>query len=390
MRKVVRVAAIVFPVLAVLTVLSFFTWLPSFAAAVMNRAESHGPYAVNANARDLHASLRVVDLHSDLLLWPRDPLRRSKHGHTDVPRLLDGNVALQVFSVVTKVPVGMNYERNAATSDQLTALVVASRWPRRTWSSLMARALYQARRLDTAARESGGELVIVRSRRDLEDFLAARVEGAVSVAGLLALEGMHAFEGRMEGVDSLADAGFRMMGFTHFFDNEVAGSAHGVTKGGLTEFGRRVVERLEDRGILLDLAHASSATIADVLLMATNPVVVSHTGVQATCPGPRNLSDDQIRAVARNGGVIGVGFWSGAVCDSDPAAIVEAVRHVRDLVGVEHVALGSDFDGSVWTAFDASGLALITHALLTDGFAVDEIRAVMGENALRVLLEVLP
>ncbi len=390
MKKVVRIAAIVFTVFAVAAVLSFFTWLPSFAAAVMNRAESNGPYTVSTAARDLHASLRVADLHSDLLLWPRDPLRSSRQGHTDVPRLLEGNVALQVFSVVTKVPAGMNYERNKATSDQLTVLVVASRWPKRTWSSLIERALYQSRRLDTAARESDGQLVVVRSRRDLEGFLEARATGTAGVAGLLALEGMHAFEGRMEGVDSLVDAGFRMMGFTHFFDNEVAGSAHGVSKAGLTAFGRRVVPRLEAEGVVLDLAHASPATITEVLAIATNPVVVSHTGVQATCPGPRNLSDEQIQAVAQNGGVIGIGFWPGAVCDSDPSAIVAGIRHVRDLVGVEHVALGSDFDGSVWTAFDASGLVLITEALLADGFTEGEVRAVMGENVLRILSQVLP
>lgn len=390
MKKVVRIAAIVFTVFAVFSVLSFFTWLPSFTAAVLNRAESHGPYTVSTGALDLHSSLRVVDLHSDLLLWPRDPLQRSRRGHTDVPRLLEGNVALQVFSVVTKVPTGLNYEQNEATSDRLTTLVLASRWPRRTWSSLTERALYQARRLDTAARESDGRLMVVRSRRDLDDFLEARAAGAVGVAGLLALEGMHALEGRMEGVDSLIDAGFRMMGFTHFFDNEVAGSAHGVSKSGLTAFGRRVVSRLEAEGVVLDLAHASPATITEVLAIATNPVVVSHTGVQATCPGPRNLSDAQIQAVARNGGVMGIGFWPGAVCDSDPSAIVNAIRHVRDLVGVGHVALGSDFDGSVWTAFDASGLALITEALLGDGFTEGEVRAVMGENVLRVLSEVLP
>ena len=377
-------------VFTVFAVLSFFTWLPSFATAVLNRADSHGPYEVAIRASDFHASLDVVDLHSDLLLWPRDPLRRSRRGHTDVPRLIEGNVALQVFSAVTKVPTGMNYDRNEATSDRLTTLVLASRWPSRTRSSLTQRALYQARRLDAAAEGSDGALVVVRSRQDLDRFLTARENGTVSVAGLLALEGMHAFEGSMDGVDSLIDAGFRMMGFTHFFDNEVAGSAHGARKGGLTEFGRRVIERLEAEGVILDLAHASPTTIAEVLAIAENPLVVSHTGVQATCPGPRNLGDGHIRGVAENGGVIGIGFWSGAVCDRDPTAIVRAIRHVRHLVGIEHVGLGSDFDGSVWTAFDASGLVLITEALLNDGFTEDEVRAVMGGNVLRVLSEVLP
>ena len=390
MGKRLRIVAIFGAVLVLLAAMSFFTWVQSFTAAVLNRAKSHGPYTVNSTARDLHETLRVVDLHSDLLLWPRDPLRRSRRGHTDVPRLLEGNVALQVFSVVTKVPVGLNYERNEGTSDLLTPLVVASRWPRRTRSSLTQRALHQARRLDAAARDSDGQLVVVRTRRDLEDFLATRAVGVDRVAGLLALEGMHAFEGSMDGLDSLIDAGFRMMGFAHFFDNAVAGSAHGVSKGGLTGFGRRVVARLEAEGVVLDLAHASPATIVDVTAIATKPVVVSHTGVQGTCPGPRSLSDAQIRSVAATGGVIGVGFWEDAVCSTDPSAIARAIRYISDLVGVEHVGLGSDFDGSVWTAFDAAGLALITEALLADEFTADEVRAVMGENVLRVLAEVLP
>src|SRR5690606_9614838 len=98
-------------------------------------------------------------------------------------------------------------------------------------------------------------------------------------------------EGRLENIDRMYDAGFRIMGLTHFFDNEVGGSAHGLEKGGLTPFGRRVIGRLEEKKMLVDLAHASRALIDDVLNMAERPVLVSHTGVEGTCPGPRNLTD---------------------------------------------------------------------------------------------------
>jgi membrane dipeptidase len=104
-------------------------------------------------------------------------------------------------------------------------------------------------------------------------------------------------------------AGFRMIGLAHFFDNEFAGSAHGVEKYGLTEQGRALVRDMERRKILVDLAHASPKTIEDVTAMASRPVIFSHTGVRGTCDNRRNLSDEQLRKIAATGGVIGIGFW---------------------------------------------------------------------------------
>jgi microsomal dipeptidase-like Zn-dependent dipeptidase len=181
-----------------------------------------------------------------------------------------------------------------------------------------------------------------------------------------------------------------MIGLAHFFDNPVAGSSAGAEKHGLTPLGREVVVRMQALGIALDLAHVSPASVTDALSLATKPVVVSHTGVQATCPGPRNLSDEQIRGVAATGGVMGIAYFEGAVCGSGVNHIVRAMRHVRDLVGAQHLALGSDFDGAVTTAFDTTALAAIVEGLLTDGWSEDEIHGVMGENALRVLGETLP
>jgi len=119
-------------------------------------------------------------------------------------------------------------------------------------------------------------------------------------------------------------------------------------------------------------------------------VVVSHTGVQATCPGPRNLSDAEIRAIAENGGVIGIGAFAGAVCDTAPRAVARAMKHVRDLVGIEHVALGSDFDGAVTTAFDISETPLLADALLAEGFSQGEVRLALGENTLALIARLLP
>jgi microsomal dipeptidase-like Zn-dependent dipeptidase len=207
---------------------------------------------------------------------------------------------------------------------------------------------------------------------------------------LLALEGLHPLEGKLDNVDKLYDAGFRMAGLTHFFDNELGGSAHGMEKGGLTAFGREVVRRLEEKKMIVDLAHASPKVIDDVLAMAQRPVVVSHTGVQATCPGPRNLTDAHVRAIAENGGLMGIAYFDGAICQENPASIVKAIRHVVDLVGVEHVALGSDFDGATSTAFDTTGVVLVTQGLLDAGFSEDDVAAIMGGNVRRFLLAELP
>ncbi|KAK0329933.1 hypothetical protein LTR94_034796, partial [Friedmanniomyces endolithicus] len=127
-----------------------------------------------------------------------------------------------------------------------------------------------------------------------------------------------------------------MAGLTHFYDNEVAGSMHGVAKRGLTPFGRQVVARMEAMGMIVDVAHASHAALADVLAVAKRPVVSSHGGVQATCGVNRNLSDAEIRGIARTGGVIGIGYWDAAICGTTPDRVAAAILHVRDVAGIDH------------------------------------------------------
>jgi len=366
---------------------TFFTLAPTAADRSMNRVVRTGPYEVPKELRTFHASIpTIVDLHVDILLWKRDPGRRQSRGHADLPRLVEANVGLVVFSAVTKVPFGLNYEENTGRTDQLGLLSAAPRWPLATWTSPFHRALHQAARLA----ELSPPLFPVRRRGDLDTLEARRARGEAAVGGILALEGMHALEGRLENLDRLYAAGYRMMGLTHFFDNEVAGSAHGVEKGGLTELGRRALDRMEKLGVVVDLAHASPAAVDEVLRRATKPVVVSHGGVAATCPGPRNLTDEQIRRIADTGGVVGIGLWPGAVCDTTLAGTARAIAHVAKLVGVEHVALGSDFDGAVRTPVDVTGLPLFTGELLAQGFGEEDVGKILGGNAIRVFRRVLP
>lgn len=375
--------------LAPLAALAFFG-LPQVLDAQMNSVASPPPYPASASAQRLHQGLFVADLHDDALLWERDLLERYDYGHSDLPRMLEGRLGLQVFSTVTKTPRGLNLERNAGDSDNITLLAMAQRWPQETWNSLLQRALYQAQKLQDAAANSDGRLVLIRSRDDLANFIQAWERDPRRVAGLLATEGLQPIENRLENVDVLFDAGFRIAGLTHFFDNEVGGSAHGLEKGGLTPLGRQVIARLEEKAMLVDLAHASRALIDDVLAMSKRPVLVSHTGVEGTCPGTRNLSDKHMQAIAATGGVIGIGYWSTAVCDTSVDAIVRAIRYSVELIGVEHVALGSDFNGTVHTPFDVTGLAQLTEGLQDAGFSRDEIAAIMGGNVRRLLLASLP
>lgn len=385
-----RIVLAAIALLAAVALAVFFFVVPAEVDRRMNVVVHQPPYQASARAQALHQQLFIADLHDDALLWSRDLLRRYDYGHADLPRLQEGRVALQVFATVTKSPRGLNFDRNPSDSDTITALAMAQRWPPRTWGSLLERALYQGEKLHAAADRSEGRMKVVRTRGELQALVQAGGLGGGRLAALLATEGLHPLEGRLENVDRLYDAGFRIAGLTHFFDNELGGSAHGMQKGGLTPFGKEVVRRLEAKRILVDLAHASPRVIDDVLAQATRPVLVSHTGVRGTCPGPRNLSADHVRRIAATGGVIGIGYFPGAVCGKDAGAIVRAIRYTVNLVGVQHVALGSDFDGATGVPFDTTGLPLLVQELLDSGFSDKDIAAIMGGNLLRLLLAQMP
>lgn len=369
----------------ILLIIAYFAFAPKIFDRNTNALDGKPLPEIRQDAIALHKTLKIVDLHSDTLLWKRSLLDNVDYGHMDLSRLQDGNVALQIFSSVTKTPRGQNYDSNSGESDNITVLAISQLQPIKTWNSLLNRSLYHAEKLDEAVAETQGALVNIKSSRSIDQMFNARSNGGNRIGAMLSIEGLQNLEGKRENLDTLYDAGFRMAGLAHFFDNEVAGSMHGTEKYGLTKFGKEIVRAMEDKGMIVDIAHASRAALKDVLAMARRPVVSSHGGVQAKCKVNRNLNDDEIRAIAANGGLIGIGYWEGAVCDTSPASIAAAMQHIRDLVGIEYVALGSDYDGAVITRFDTSGLVHITQALMDAGFSQAEIRAVMGGNAIRFL-----
>ena len=357
----------------------------------MNLVEYNDPRQLGTEAKELYNSLEfIADLHCDALLWDRDLTKKLDYAHLDFPRMQQANMSLQAFTIVTKSPKGQNFKQNSADAfDKITMLnFVQGRMPDK-WFSLYKRAVYQARALQDYQEKYAGKFLLVKSRQDLKNLIELKKTDPEVIGGFLGIEGAHCLEGNLDNLQKLYYEGVRMMAPTHFFDNELGGSAHGISGAGLTDFGREVIHEMNRLGVIIDLAHVSPKMIDEILDLSTRPVLVSHTGVKGTKDSPRNISDHHINRIAASGGLIGIGFFKGAI-KGEIKHIVEAMKYVRDLVGIEHVALGSDFDGAATTPIDVTGLPFIVQELMNQGFSESEIRAIMGENVRRFLMGQLP
>jgi microsomal dipeptidase-like Zn-dependent dipeptidase len=332
----------------------------------------------------------VADLHCDMLLWNRNFLEEHDHSHVDLPRMQKANMAFQVFTIVSKTPRGINIEHNSSDTDQITLLSFSQLRPPSNWFSLKARALNQCRQLHNFAENSDGKFRVVGNREQLQQFITDRESNSKLVAGMLGLEGAHCLEGDLTNLNDFYDIGVRYIGLTHFFDNEWAGSAHGIKKGGLTNIGQKLVRKMDSLHILIDLAHSSPQTIDDVFSLTKGPVLISHTGVRGMCDNQRNLSDAHLLEIGKRGGLVGIGLWETAVCGTDAKATAKSIRYVANLIGVNKVALGSDFDGALQTHFDVTGLPLVMKALQDENFTPAEIELIMGGNVRDFLLRNLP
>ncbi|MGX5201053.1 dipeptidase [Aliikangiella sp. IMCC44632] len=381
--------------LAVIVLVTAYLCVTFFAPTIIdkkyNQTVNHYPYSASAPAFKLYQSLTfIADLHSDALLWKRNLLNKHDYGHGDIPRMVEANIALQAFTIVNKVPKGLNFNQNHANSDIITSLFMAQGRPIKSWFGLAERVLAQSAHLHAMSLESEGKFHVIRNTQQLNQFIQLRAQDKSHSAGFLGIEGAQALEGKLSNLELFYDAGIRMIGLTHFFDNELGGSAHGVSKSGLTPFGRKAVLEMQRRDILVDLSHASPQMIDDVLAIATKPVIVSHTGVKGTCNNRRNLSDNHLKAIAKNGGLIGIAMFKQAVCGNDPKAIANAIVYTKNLIGVSHVALGSDFDGSIKAIVEVRGLVTIVDELLKLGVTPKEIELIMGGNIRHFLLNNLP
>ena len=376
--------------LLVLLVAGVHVFVPAPVENQFNKYQPHPAYTISESARSLHAELFVADLHSDSMLWKREFLDWGDRGHMDLPRLQAGNVGLQIFAATTKSPAGQNYQRNSADSDNITLLSVAQLQPPSTWLSLYERAAWQVAKLHDLEAASGGSIQLVKNASDLKAIAEARKNGQDLMGAIFAIEGAHPLEGQLENLDRLQALGLRILGLTHFFDNRLGGSLHGESQEGLTAFGRQVIERANALNLIVDVAHASPQMVRDVLAIVKKPVILSHGGIKSACDNHRNLDDEIMKAIADSGGLLGVGYWEGAVCDITPEGIVKSIRAAINIMGLDHVALGSDYDGATTVAMDTSELAALTQAMMDAGFSEMEIRQVMGGNALTFFIKHLP
>ena len=293
---------------------------------------------------------------------------------------------------------------------------------------LEQRALYQAERLKAFIAQSQQDyrndprpetrrLMLIRDAADLETLIDARTRGENVVGALIALEGAHWIGDQQPdieaGVSALADAGFRMLAPTHRFNNALSGAGEGCDQlAGLTEAGRAFLRKAHASDMILDLAHASDSGIAEAAATAEGPLVISHTGVRKNCDNldrcviERNMRDEDIQAIARTGGVVAIGYWPEAVglgmrhvvegfrnarrALSAPAFVAEMKARDGHYDPLDHISLGSDYDGAVQVPFDTAGVGYITTALARDGFSEAAVRKIAGGNACRVFATRLP
>lgn len=370
---------ILLAILAVLVVAAivFFTFGPKYIDTSMNKVSMSTAGISNGGYDSLTF---IADLHCDMLLWDRDFFSNNDYGHVDLPRMQQANMAFQAFTIVSKTPRGINIERNSAETDQIGLLSFMQLRPPSTWFSIKARALHQINQLHDFAKQSNGQFRVIKSKAGLQDFISDRIQNKNLTSGMIGIEGAHCLEGDLNNLDEFYQAGVRYIGLAHFFDNEWAGSAHGIDKGGLTKTGKQLIKKMDSLNIIIDLAHSSAKTIDEIFALTQSPVIVSHTGVQAVCNNQRNLSDEHILEIGKRNGLIGIGLWETAVCGTDATATAKSIKYAADKIGVDKVALGSDFDGALTAHFDVTGLPLIMEALQKEGFSPKEIELIMGGN----------
>jgi membrane dipeptidase len=328
---------------------------------------------LDPEARALHATAWPVDLHADtpvLMRWGYDlavrhePIlpRAAATFHVDLPRLREGGLAAQFFGLPSW-PVRLSRRwRPGATVDRLLDA------------------------LEAARREHPDELALACSAAEVR---AARAAG--KVAGLRGIEGAHALEGDLQQVAHFAARGVVYLGLLHFSANEAGAPAFGRGRddgAGLSDFGRALVDELEHRRIIVDLAHINRRGFLEAAARARAPVIVSHTGLSGVHPHWRNIDDEQIRAVARTGGCIGVIFSRRFLGADDLDGVCAHLEHLIAVGGEDVPALGSDYDGMVTPPEgleDSSHLPNLTAALLRRGVPARQVLKLLGGNAMRVL-----
>lgn len=322
----------------------------------------------------LHQRSVVIDAHCDTLQLIADQEyvfgERHEAHHLDLPRMREGGITAQIFAVY----VGPVYLPGQATN----------------------RALQLMDAFHQTLEAYPDDLRLVTQA---DDILAAKREDKVGM--ILGLEGAEALAGDLRVLRMMHKLGLRNLGLTWNFRNQAAdGVGEERTGGGLTRFGVSLVEEMNRLGIVIDIAHLSPASVADVLAVSQAPIIASHANARALNDNDyrRNLTDAQLEKIAENGGVVGITFVP-AFLDADPdmaslSSVADHMEHMMKVMGEDHVGLGSDFDGfRVYDRpiglEDASKMPAITTELLRRGHSEATVQKILGGNFLRVFREVM-
>jgi len=324
--------------------------------------------SANCNLQTGH--FLTVDLHSDALYehvkGAKDIAKRSSVGHLDIPRMKEAGVTGQVFAIWTNPDKTKPDERAPFVLKAVDAF-------------------------EDICRHCPDDITIARNP---DEMLAANESGRT--AGILGVEGGHALEGNLQNVDRFFERGVRVLTITWNNSNELAGSCMDKPETGLSDLGRRAVRRMNELGMIVDLSHSSPRTFYDTLDASAAPVICSHSACRNLCDFPRNLDDDQLKALAEHRGVIGIVFLPYFLTlregDATLDDVLDHTEHAIQVAGIDSVALGSDFDGfgkSPKGLEDVTRLPALFAGLRSRGYSNADVAKVSGLNFQRLWQEVV-
>lgn len=354
------------------------------------------PALDSAEAAALHRDALVIDAHNDSIV---SHIRRGNLSFTGRPKeslaRLEGTVLnlrgpLEREAHAWHGQLSFPKMREGEVDAAFFAVDVTRAWKNNLAYALDAFGFFQA---DIA--DHPDQVTIARTASDV---LAAKQAGRL--AAVLVVENSDALEGSLNILRLLHQIGVRSITLTHNPSSwAAAGNAEARCGGGLTCFGVRLVEEMNRLGMLVDVSHISERGFYDTLEVSSRPVIASHSSCAALCKHPRNLTDAQIRDLAQQGGVVGITFvpcfvdpaWTPAPECAQPTVeqVLDHIDHAVAAGGIDHVAIGSDFDGGGTALRDASEYPRITAGLLDRGYRPEDVRKILGENLLRVMRETL-